>query len=414
MSAVSEQAADEATGAAATKAQERAQERRAIGTASGAHALHDGYTDLIYVMLPLWQAEFGIGFAALGLLRTCYSGMMASLQIPAALLSERLGVPLVLAAGTALSGIGYLIAGASVGFWTLVIALLIGGLGSSTQHPLASALVARAYAGPRAMRALGTYNFAGDIGKMSVPALASLMLVVLPWQPTVAFLGLLGIAVAVAIYLLAPRFPAEAAASPAGEAMADAIATGTPRSRTGFPLLLAIGMVDSATRMGFLIFLPFILIAKGASLPTVGLALTLVFAGGAVGKLVCAFIGARIGVIGTVCLTEGLTTLGILSLLPLPLEAALIVLPVIGIMLNGTSSVLYGSVPELVDPAKRTRMFGIFYTGTIGAGAVSPPLYGLVGDATSPQTALMVVAGVCLVTLPLALLLRPALPASAR
>jgi FSR family fosmidomycin resistance protein-like MFS transporter len=166
--------------------------------------------------------------------------------------------------------------------------------------------------------------------------------------------------------------------------------------------------------MGFLIFLPFILIAKGASLPTVGLALTLVFAGGAVGKLVCAFIGARIGVIGTVCLTEGLTTLGILSLLPLPLEAALIVLPVIGIMLNGTSSVLYGSVPELVDPAKRTRMFGIFYTGTIGAGAVSPPLYGLVGDATSPQTALMVVAGVCLVTLPLALLLRPALPASAR
>jgi FSR family fosmidomycin resistance protein-like MFS transporter len=414
MSAVSEQAADEATGAAATKAQERAQERRAIGTASGAHALHDGYTDLIYVMLPLWQAEFGIGFAALGLLRTCYSGMMASLQIPAALLSERLGVPLVLAAGTALSGIGSLIAGASVGFWTLVIALLIGGLGSSTQHPLASALVARAYAGPRAMRALGTYNFAGDIGKMSVPALASLMLVVLPWQPTVAFLGLLGIAVAVAIYLLAPRFPAEAAASPAGEAMAEATAAGTPKNRTGFPLLLAIGMVDSATRMGFLIFLPFILIAKGASLPTVGLALTLVFAGGAVGKLVCAFIGARIGVIGTVCLTEGLTTLGILSLLPLPLEAALIVLPVIGIMLNGTSSVLYGSVPELVDPAKRTRMFGIFYTGTIGAGAVSPPLYGLVGDATSPQTALMVVAGVCLVTLPLALLLRPALRASAR
>ena len=111
-------------------------------------------------------------------------------------------------------------------------------------------------------------------------------------------------------------------------------------------------MIDSATRMGFLIFLPFILLAKGASLPTVGLALTLVFAGGAAGKLVCAFIGARIGVIATVCLTEGLTTLGILALLPLPLEAALIVLPVIGIMLNGTSSVLYGSVPELVEPAR--------------------------------------------------------------
>jgi hypothetical protein len=42
------------------------EERRAAGVAFGAHALHDGYTDLIYVMLPIWQAEFGLGYAALG------------------------------------------------------------------------------------------------------------------------------------------------------------------------------------------------------------------------------------------------------------------------------------------------------------------------------------------------------------
>src|SRR3954453_10331567 len=98
------------------EAHDKADERRAIGVACGAHALHDGYTDLIYVMLPLWQAEFGIGYAALGLLRTCFSGTMAGFQIPSALISERLGLPLVLALGTALSGIGYLIAGASIGF----------------------------------------------------------------------------------------------------------------------------------------------------------------------------------------------------------------------------------------------------------------------------------------------------------
>jgi MFS family permease len=392
----------------------RAEERRALGVACGAHALHDGYTDLIYVMLPLWQAEFGIGYAALGLLRTCYSGTMAGFQIPSALVSERLGLPLVLAAGTALSGIGYLVAGTSTGFWMLVIALLIGGLGSSTQHPLASALVARAFAGPRSLKALGTYNFTGDIGKMSVPAAASLLLVLLPWQPVVALLGLAGLVAAIAIFWLAPRLPAEAHVVAAGENKAAAIAADRSRSRFGFPVLLSIGMIDSATRMGFLIFLPFVLISKGASLPTVGLALTLVFAGGAVGKLVCAFIGARIGVIATVCLTEGLTTAGILALLPLPLEAALVLLPVIGIALNGTSSVLYGSVPELVEPAKRTRMFGIFYTGTIGSGAVAPALYGLIGDAVGVPVALMVVAGLCLLTLPLALVLRPMLPAAAR
>ena len=391
---------------------ERDQERRAMAVACGAHALHDGYTDLIYVMLPLWQAEFGIGYAALGLLRTCYSGTMASFQIPSALLSERVGLPLVLAFGTALAGAGYLVAGFSAGFWTLVLALLIGGLGSSTQHPLASALVARAFAGPRSMKMLGTYNFAGDIGKMSVPAAASLMLVLLPWQPTLAIIGAFGLVSAVAIFVLAPRLPVEPVAAP-DEAKAEAAPAGRG-SRLGFPLLLSIGMLDSATRMGFLIFLPFILLSKGAALPTVGLALTLVFAGGAAGKLVCAFIGARIGVIATVCLTEGLTTLGILTLLPLPLEAALVVLPVIGIMLNGTSSVLYGSVPVLVEPEKRTRMFGIFYTGTIGAGAVSPPLYGLVGDSFGVPTALIVVALACLLTLPLAVALRPQLPAMSR
>jgi FSR family fosmidomycin resistance protein-like MFS transporter len=403
-------ASDRPAGAVATKADER----RALGVASGAHVLHDGYTDLVYVMLPLWQAEFGIGYAALGLLRTCFSGTMAALQIPAALLAERLGVPLVLAAGTALSGLGYLIAGASTGFWMLVVALLICGLGSSTQHPLASALVARAFAGPRSLKALGTYNFAGDIGKMTVPAAGSLMLVVMPWQPTVAIIGALGFAVAAAIFLLTPKFSAETAGAIRAEAAADAVAPGRRVNRLGFPLLMAIGMIDSATRMGFLIFLPFILLAKGASLPTVGLALTLVFAGGAAGKLVCAYIGARIGVIATVCLTEGLTTLGILALLPLPLEAALIVLPVIGVMLNGTSSVLYGSVPELVEPERRARMFSIFYTGTIGSGAVSPPLYGLIGDSLGAPTALVVVAAACLLTLPLALALRPALPSSAR
>ena len=119
------------------------------------------------------------------------------------------------------------------------------------------------------------------------------------------------------------------------------------------------------------------------------------FAGGAAGKLVCAFIGARIGVIATVCLTEALTALGIVALLPLPLEAALVLLPVIGVALNGTSSVLYGSVPELVAPERRPRAFGIFYTGTIGAGAVSPALYGLLGDAVGVPSALMVVAASC-------------------
>jgi FSR family fosmidomycin resistance protein-like MFS transporter len=383
------------------------EERRAAAVACSAHALHDGYTDLIYVMLPIWQKEFGLGYAELGLLRGLFSGTMAAFQIPSGLIAERLGTAPMLALGTALAGTGYCLAGASAGFGLLVVALFIGGLGASVQHPLASSLMARAFSGPRSMKALGTYNFAGDIGKMTIPAATSLLLVVMSWQPALALLGGLGLLAAVAILVLTPRYGADAASPPAQR---DGLGSAPgARHRFAFPVLLSIGMLDSATRMGFLLFLPFVLTAKGASVPVVGLALTLVFAGGAAGKLVCAFVGARIGAIATVWLTEGLTALGIAALLPLGLEAALLLLPVIGAALNGTSSVLYGSVPDVVRLERRARAFSVFYTGTIGLGALAPVLYGVLGDAIGVPTALIVVAAIVLLTLPLSLVLKPAL-----
>lgn len=161
--------------------------------------------------------------------------------------------------------------------------------------------------------------------------------------------------------------------------------------------------------MGFLTFLPFLLQAKGATIAQIGLGLTLVFAGGAAGKLVCGYLGARFGVLATVILTEGLTAAGILALLPMPLDLGFILLPVIGIGLNGTSSVLYGTVPELVSREARTKAFGIFYTGTAGASAVAPPIMGLFGDRFGvPWTMGGIALGV-LLTIPLTILLNPIL-----
>ena len=383
----------------------KAAERRALAVGCGAHALHDGFTDLVYVMLPIWQQEFALGYAALGLMRTVFSGTLAGFQIPMGFLAERFGTAAVLTFGTALAGIGYMLAGFSTGVAALAAALFVGGLGASTQHPLASSLIAQAFAGRRSLKALGTYNFAGDLGKMTVPAAASLLFVVLPWRHALMLVGGFGVVAAAAIFLAVPRLAAEQPAPKQAEKPA-----GGGRLRSyGFPLLLSTGMLDSATRMAFLTFLPFVLTAKGANLPTIGASLTLVFAGGAAGKLVCAFIGARIGAVATVWLTETATAVAIMALLPLPLDAALFLLPVIGVALNGTSSVLYGSVPDLVPPEKRQRAFGIFYTGTIGAGAVSPALYGLLGDAVGVPTALIVVAAAVLLTLPITLALRPAL-----
>ncbi|HXP03347.1 MAG TPA: MFS transporter [Stellaceae bacterium] len=383
-----------------------APERRTMAVACAAHILHDGYTDLLYVLLPLWQAQFGLDYAAVGLLRALYVGAMAGFQIPAGSIAQRFGGPLVLGLGTALAGIGYLVAGASVGFAMLVGALVIGGLGSGVQHPISANLVSQAFPGRRSRQALAGYNFSGDLGKMAFPAATAWLLTLMNWRAATTVIGIVGLVVAVAI--LAARGLPGRAVKP-GEA-ADSPETAAPApSGRGFPLLLSIAMIDSATRMGFLTFLPFLLKLKGAGLAEIGVALTLIFTGGACGKLACGWLGARVGVVRATWITEGATAAGILALLPLPLFAGMAVLTLIGVALNGTSSVLYGTVPELVAPERRQRAFSIFYTGGVGAGALSPVLYGMIGDALSVPAMMVLVATVVLITLPLSWRLKPAL-----
>ena len=364
-----------------------------------AHALHDGYTDMVYVLLPLWQTEFGLSYGALAMLRGIYAGTMASLQIPAGRLARRWGSKAVLASGTLLAAVGYAAAGASGSLLGLCVALALSGSGSSTQHPLASGAVSRVY-GRDARRPLGIYNFSGDLGKAALPAAMSLLVTDLPWHHALWVMSALGCAVAVAIALFLPSIPRST--PPAQET------TGRVRKTagTGFHLLLAIGVLDTAVRMGLLTFLPFLLKAKGASTPMIGTALALVFIGGAAGKFACGWLGARMGVIGTVLATEGGTAVLIVGVMLCPLTPTLLLLPLLGVMLNGTSSVLYGTVPELAPADATERAFALFYTGTIGAGAIAPVLYGFLGDQIGVQGATFATAMTALAIYPLVIALR--------
>jgi len=197
------------------------------------------------------------------------------------------------------------------------------------------------------------------------------------------------------LWWLIPAQPHAATATPKTQ---PCTATG---SATGLRALILTGVLDSAVRMGFLTFLPFLLQAKGAGTAGIGLALMLLFIGGAFGKLFCGYLGARIGMMKTVWLTETSTALLIVTALYLPLAGLMLMLPVLGLVLNGTSSVLYGAVPDLASAGQRERAFALFYTGTIGGGALAPVLMGSVGDALGVPVAVMVLAGMLLVTLPL-------------
>ena len=380
-------------------------ERRALGVACGAHMLHDGYTDLVWVALPIWQAEFGLNYAVVGLLRTIYSGTLASLQIPAAAVAARIGSGTVLAAGTALAGLCYCLAGLSSGLALLVLALLLGGVGAATQHPIGSALVTRAFSGARSLKAFGAYNFAGDVGKVLLPATATSLLLILPWRPAYTLLGLVGIVAAMLIAILTPKVAPEPHPHSAELALGER-GEGDTAPWFGFRILVLFGIADSVVRGSFFVCLPFLLIGKGATVTTAGFALTLVFVGGAAGKLACGWIGNWLGNRATIAICQTLTAVGIAVVLLLPLQLTLVMLPFLGLVLNGVTTVIYGSVPNYAAPERRTHLLSVFYTISIGAAAVSPPVAGFLSDLIGIPGTIIVVSTLTLATIPFAFLLK--------
>jgi len=387
--------------------------RAVLGTACATHFVHDGFADILYVLFPVWAREFGLSFAQVGLLRTAYSGAMAAFQIPAGLLAERWGEARLLAAGTAATALGFIAAGFSGGYLALLGCLLAAGLGSGVQHPLSSTLVSNAYEDGRRRTALGTYNFSGDLGKVAVPAAVAFAVPWLGWRGAIGGFAAIGLAAAVLVLLALTNLEIGRAPQPADASERGAGSDWGIRDLRGFQALSLIQIIDSSTRTGLLTFLPFLLISKGSSVRAVGFALMLVFAGGAAGKFACGVLADRVGVIRTVIVTETATGAGILLLLVLPLVPALTLLPVLGIALNGTSSVLYGTVADLVASDRRARSYAVFYTLGIGASALSPSIYGVVSDWGGVPFALAIVGTVVFITLPLTLALRRPLAAAA-
>jgi len=387
-----------------------ARARAVLTAASTIHFLHDGFSDILYVFLPLWSGEFALSLVQVGAIRTTYTGGMALFQVPAGLLAERWGERRLLVGGTAVTALGFIAAGWAGGFVSLLAILLAAGLGSGVQHPLSSSLISKAYEAGGRRAALGTYNFSGDVGKAAVSAVVAFAAAAFGWRFAGMAYGTLGLLAAATLLIVLVRLDAGGATTPAGAGSGSVTGWGI-RDPRGFTALASIGMIDNSTRTGFITFLPFALIAKGSSVAGIGSALGLLFVGGAAGKFLCGLIAERVGVVRTVILTEAATALGIVVIVVAPLPVALAALLPMGVALNGTSSVLYGTVADLVMAERRSRAYGLYYTLSIGASSLAPTIYGLVGDAVGVSATLVIVSTVVLTTIPLCIVLRPAVSA---
>lgn len=380
--------------------EQKKKSRRVLVGSCLAHFTHDGLSDMLYIFLPIWQQAFGLNYAQVGFLRTAFSGALALFQMPAGLLAGAIGTLPVLVCGTVLLGTS-LISISMLSETVLLAALLVaGGMGAGTQHPLASSAIAHVYRGNASRIALSAYNFSGDVGKTILPWVASVLIVHAGWQGAISMLGLFGLTSGILIYWVLRNIPLQRQKA-SDDKRRIGIGFLSRKNASPFVALSCIGMIDNATRGGFLTLLPFVLQNKGADMVTTAAALGLIFAGGAFGRLFCGILATHAGVLRSVIVTEILTAACIISIVFLSVESALVVSPILGVALNGTSSILYGSIPELVESGQRSEAFAFFYTITIGAGALSPFVYGIASDTIGIASTIFIIAGLVLITIPL-------------
>ena len=381
------------------------QRRRTLAFASVNHVWSDLFYAMFIPLLPLMKEDpdLNLSFTQAGLIRTVHSGASAVLQIPFGFLSEFTGEFWLVVGGNIWVAGGMVGIALASNFPFLFGVTLIGGLGGGTQHPLASGMVSRAYETGSRSTAVGTVNFAGDLGKMAAPILAWLIARPFGWRATFKFVGIAGMAFIPLLVLFRKTILENPSSS---ESIVTEFQESESVRMAGFINLSVLGFLDSAVRAAALTFLPFLMLEKGMGVSQIFAMLFLLLAGGAVGKLVLGWLDERYGPVTLIWATKGLTALLLLASIPAPNFAMVPLLIALGIGLNGTSSVLYANVPVFVPPKLRGRSYGFFYTTNEAGAAIAPALYGILADIVSIRTTIFAMGLITSIMLPTSLLVR--------
>ncbi|HUL36676.1 MAG TPA: MFS transporter [Thermodesulfobacteriota bacterium] len=386
---------------------EASQKARSLFSFSAFHFIDDGFTDSIYLLLPFIAAELSLNFSEVGLLKGIFSGSMSLFQVPLSFLGERIGELTVIAVGTFGLASGYLLLSRVHTFVAILLSLILAKATGGGQHGLSSSLLSRVFETSGRRAAMGTYNFSGDMGKVCLPFLLALMINLWGWRQAVLVLSLCGLATGAVLWMAVREKGGRRVLSSSHERFGTKKRDWGIHDSKSFSSLLTIGIIDITTRTALLTFLPFLLLQKGIPMNQVGFGLTLLFAGGAAGKFACGILAEWFGIIPMVVGTEVLTSAGILSLIWFPSSFTWFILPLLGIVLNGTSSVLYATVAEIIAPSARSRGYGLYYAITLGSGAIAPVVYGLFTDSFGLSFTIIAIALIVLLTLPLTRYLSP-------
>ena len=381
--------------------------RRTLFVCCGAHIIQDGLVALQYVLLPVLAQALGLNYSQVGLLRALSNSAMSLLELPSGLLAERYGEKRLLILGLVMAGLGYLGIAVSSTFGWIALFFLLAGAGAGFQHSLTSAIIVRRFTDAGRRQAMGTYNASGDAGKLGFTALFSLAMGAgIAWDLVITVLSLAAVGF---VFLIWKWLPAD---SPVRQDSGSADIAASLTRRWGirqprqFSMLAIVVSLDSIVQSVFLTFLAFVLVEKGASAELAAFAVVLTLCGGMTGKFCCGFLTARFGDHGPFLLIQLLTVFGLAALVFLPVTAILLLLPFVGLVVQGSTTVTYGVIADHVEDTHQSRGFALIYSISGIAMVFGPLLFGLLADLSGLDAVLWSLCALTALSMPLAAFLK--------
>jgi MFS family permease len=147
----------------------------------GTHFVNHFQSAMLGVIYPLMMKELGMSYIALASLAAVYNTLGSVFQAMYGFVVPYVRRGVILGVGNCLLGLSVAASGMAYNFNQFFTARLVGGIGSSPQHPVGSSMLASHFAGSRG-RALAFHSTAGQIGSLLAPLLAALLVTYLGWR----------------------------------------------------------------------------------------------------------------------------------------------------------------------------------------------------------------------------------------
>jgi len=145
------------------------------------HFINHFQSAMLGVIYPLMMKEVGMSYLAIASLAGVYNALGSILQASYGFIVPYLRRGVILGIGNCLLGISVIATGFASSFNQFFTARLIGGIGSSPQHPVGSSMLASHFGAARG-RALAFHTTAGQIGGLLAPLIAALLVTWFGWR----------------------------------------------------------------------------------------------------------------------------------------------------------------------------------------------------------------------------------------